>query len=1127
MVLAFWFTQNWKRDQQSFFVSVPVVIMHRSTIRIALVLVAAAALAALGVGIAALVNSRGSSSSSSTASASVGASSKIYAHSDTGSNLPPIQSEKNMVPVLATLEPGTVDVCDRVVIRRGANRGLPVVMATNDLDAMTGVGYALADERFFQLDFYRKLGGARLSELMGPSTVSLDVQLWTIDPFPDHFQIYNNLPATYRDELDAIAKGINVWLLSASTAMPGEYSKLGFANKSQIDPFSGVDLVHVGIALAFTTIDTSDLTNTQKLQTLLASQVSGLPPFQTSGPCVNLAGFPFSLSYTAACKNLVRFLFNDLVGFGGRRANFATPTAEEYLTWFNVTPAVSDWSNGQPSAKRHAQQDQFQAPPVDDADVAATLPENMEDITAAVDATVANATSFVELLKERLESMSAGMLLSPEHGSNAMAFNGPRILSNIIGATRSVHTAAPDNAPVFPSFFHQIRVIITPKDAQPQCITGGEGFRNQAADAYVTFAIAVPLYVNTKDIAMGMTTRYADNVDLFVELIATGPGYSPLAALSGRPAEAPRPTQVSVRQFYARIGGTSVPVTVQSSIRIPANNYATVISYSPITSSNSTLASAVTIQTMLSKSWRTVSLERMMRFRNVMEAEAALRDSLLPSNFHLIMSDKLGNIAHMPVGLRVPLREDYEIHKQPDLMGPQLLRDGYSAKPHRWLLNASAAPNTPPFQYLPDNEVPHIVNPASHQLFQANQDPTGIAYADPVDGTGLYRYTTGGMVYLQPVGRGGRMSARAYQIKQELPASGAMSLDTIKSAQSTRSPYYMALARYIVGAYDWAQANPSSVTATTFLPGSVISASAINLLRNWGGKCLSAAVGNYDWGDDVSLPPPLTRSAAVMDESAACTVAAISFDALLRQHAVYLCAAVGQTPTRPTFCPMSESAMTWLFTYNTTGGILDSGLDMLATSTPLAATRDERRVLWLLKSLDSALAALRNAAMFPAYAGSTNVHTYQWGKIHRYHAAHVARNSAGQNNQWDVKLPRQPAADGLAGYPYPSGFSAPFQSIDNINSASVVPLEITYSGDFLGQRHNTPHLRQVAVLGAGASPLWQFESTFQLGAYAQMSYAGPSATPQLVPATNHSDDQFYAWIANKYFNKDDDLYIRP
>jgi hypothetical protein len=1097
--------------------------MRRSTGVILLIVFAVAvALTALGLGIGALVTNNSKSGVSTASIVSASSSSSSYSKVDVLSSE---DDDRRLAPIVATLDPDLVDVCDRVVIRRSASRGMPVIIASNDLDAMTGVGYALADERFFQLDFYRKLGGARLSELMGSSTLGLDIQLWTIDPFPDHNQVYGLLPDAYREEIDAIAKGINVWLMGNESVLPGEYTLLGFANKSEIDPFTGVDIVNIGIALAFTTIDTSDLANTNKLGQLLASQpLSSITP----GICAPTAGLPFSLAYNPDCFNLMRFLMTDLVGHGARRANFAMPTADEYLNWFNVTPGMNTWSKDHPSAKRAAQQDP-QQPPVPTGTVEASLPANMDLVAPAVTASVTLATTFAQTLKERLESMAGGILLNPEHGSNAMAFNGPRVKSNIMGGTRSVLLGAPDNAPVFPSFFHHLRVIVDGENAPAECVAGGEGLRGKSADAYINFVIGIPLFVNTKNIAMSMTTRYADNVDIFVELLALSGG-APVAAISGRPSEAPRPTQLSVRQFYARVSGAVVSVLApQVSVRIPANNYATVVSLSPIdatTLANATLASAATIQTMLSKSWRPVTLERMMRFKNVMEAENAFRESLLPASFHLIMADKSGNIAHMPVGLRVPLREDFELYKQPDIMGPQLIRDGYSMRPHRWILNASAAPNTPPFKYLPYEEFPHIVNPANHQLFQANQDPLGVAYNDPIEGTRMYRLTTGGMVYIQPVGR---MSARAYQLNQELPASGSMSLDTIKSAESTRSPYYMTLVRYLIGAYDWAQAHPSSVTATSFLPGSAITPSAMSLLRRWGGKCVTAAIGDYDWNDDVSLPAPLTRSPARMNESAGCTVVAIAFDALLHQHADALCSAAGVSTVNQTaraeFCPMSETAMAWLMTYNETGGVLDSGLDLLATSVPVVATRDERRVLWLLKALDQGLASLSNATRFPVFAGSSDVSTYQWGKMHRFYAPHTVSSTFGVPTAFDVKLPRQPAADGLDGYPYPSGFMAPFQTITGLESGTAFPLQSVYSDDKLAKRHTTPHMRLVSALGGGSSSRWLFESVLQLGTSGLVKFVGLPGS-LIVPATNNSDDQFYSWIANKYFDKDDDLY-RP
>jgi acyl-homoserine lactone acylase PvdQ len=55
--------------------------------------------------------------------------------------------------------------------------GIPSIQADNDDDLFFGFGYAMAQDRLFQLDFLRRKGAGRLSEILGPDGSELDY-LW-------------------------------------------------------------------------------------------------------------------------------------------------------------------------------------------------------------------------------------------------------------------------------------------------------------------------------------------------------------------------------------------------------------------------------------------------------------------------------------------------------------------------------------------------------------------------------------------------------------------------------------------------------------------------------------------------------------------------------------------------------------------------------------------------------------------------------------------------------------------------------------------------------------------------------------------------------------------------------------
>jgi penicillin amidase len=52
--------------------------------------------------------------------------------------------------------------------------GIPTIHADNDDDLLFGLGYAMAQDRLFQLDFLRRKGAGRLAEILGPDGTDLD-----------------------------------------------------------------------------------------------------------------------------------------------------------------------------------------------------------------------------------------------------------------------------------------------------------------------------------------------------------------------------------------------------------------------------------------------------------------------------------------------------------------------------------------------------------------------------------------------------------------------------------------------------------------------------------------------------------------------------------------------------------------------------------------------------------------------------------------------------------------------------------------------------------------------------------------------------------------------------------------
>ena len=101
-------------------------------------------------------------------------------------------------------------------------RGYLTVTAENRLDVARGLGYAHAQERFFQMDLMRRNAAGELSALVGPKALPLD-QARRTHRFRHRAEAgIAALPADERALLDAYVAGVNAGL-AALGARPPEY----------------------------------------------------------------------------------------------------------------------------------------------------------------------------------------------------------------------------------------------------------------------------------------------------------------------------------------------------------------------------------------------------------------------------------------------------------------------------------------------------------------------------------------------------------------------------------------------------------------------------------------------------------------------------------------------------------------------------------------------------------------------------------------------------------------------------------------------------------------------------------------------------------------------------------------
>lgn len=130
------------------------------------------------------------------------------------------------VPEMKGAKPARVN--DKVRIERD-DWGLPHVFAESDDDLFFGFGYATAQDRLFQLDTLRRRATGRLSEVLGPEGLELDLTARTIGLSHIAEAEWETLPEETRRLVAAYSNGINALIDDSRGKLPIEFDLLGYA----------------------------------------------------------------------------------------------------------------------------------------------------------------------------------------------------------------------------------------------------------------------------------------------------------------------------------------------------------------------------------------------------------------------------------------------------------------------------------------------------------------------------------------------------------------------------------------------------------------------------------------------------------------------------------------------------------------------------------------------------------------------------------------------------------------------------------------------------------------------------------------------------------------------------------
>lgn len=169
--------------------------------------------------------------------------------------------------------------------------GIPHVYAASLHDLFMAQGYVQAQDRFWQMDFWRHIGSGRLSEMFGKSQVPTDSFLRTLGWRQVAEQEWKELDPESQDILNAYADGVNAYLKDHSgTGLSLEYGVLGLLTPSyKLEPWTPVNTLTWAKAMAWDLRNNIDgeIERSLLLKTLTQAQVDELfPPYPSDHPII-------------------------------------------------------------------------------------------------------------------------------------------------------------------------------------------------------------------------------------------------------------------------------------------------------------------------------------------------------------------------------------------------------------------------------------------------------------------------------------------------------------------------------------------------------------------------------------------------------------------------------------------------------------------------------------------------------------------------------------------------------------------------------------------------------------------------------------------------------------------------
>ena len=549
-------------------------------------------------------------------------------------------------------------------------------------------------------------------------------------------------------------------------------------------------------------------------------------------------------------------------------------------------------------------------------------------------------------------------------------------------------------------------------------------------------------------VSWGSTVNPTDVTDVYQEQLVVAGGV-PVATTYKGNAE---PTQIIPETFRANQPGNGTPddlVVVPPAAGVPA---ATIL----VPRRNGGPLISVSGTTGLSVQFTGFSATREIDFFRLLGQAGDVTEAIDAQRYfdfgaqNWMYADDSGNIGYK-TSAEIPLREDLQAGTVVGLP-PYFIRNGTGG--NEWISDPTRAEDQAiPYEVLPFAEMDGLVNPKRGWISNANQDPTGQTFDnDPLNEL----RPGGGIRYLSPGHSDGNRNARVTRRLQEaLGNDGEVSFFEMTQIQSDEKLHDAeVLTPYITAALQAAQ-TPGAPPALAALGADPKVQEAVARLTAWKFSTPTGIPEGYDASDFYGMRNP--PSQAEIDASVATTIYSLWRGRALTTIVDGPLSARGLGG----FLPGGDQAMTALRHLLETGGTGASGIVFFAG--PVG--RDTA----VLGAVKSALDLAASPGFAPAFAGSTNLADYRWGKLHRI----VFRHPLGGPFSIPTGAGFADLGPGLPGVATDGGFSA-------VDASSHNPRASTLNGFMFGsgparrfvaeQRRSGPYAVQVIPGGESGNP---------------------------------------------------------